>query len=251
MKIISQPVFLNEVDSTNNYANNLIKSNYKDLNSISGKVIVCDYQTGGRGQQGNIWESEKSKNLLFSLILIPDFLKVEQQFILSKLISISLIDCLKNFNIDAKIKWANDIYVGNKKIAGILIENVISGNTLKSSVIGIGLNVNQTKFSEKLPNPTSISQINNKIYDIKIILNKLLDEIFNNYSKLIKKEFDYFDKKYLENLYLLNTESLFKHQNSLINGKITGINKYGQLEIIENNNRKIEVNFKEVEFILK
>ncbi|HYQ56854.1 MAG TPA: biotin--[acetyl-CoA-carboxylase] ligase, partial [Draconibacterium sp.] len=123
-------ILLSEVDSTNNYAKQLVAEK-----AHSGTVVLAQYQKNGRGQVGNFWESEAGKNLLFSLILYPAFLDAGKQFYISKVVSLALVEVLNECIIDVKIKWPNDIYVGDKKIAGILIENTMKGNKLESSVI--------------------------------------------------------------------------------------------------------------------
>src|SRR6201996_2639796 len=148
---------LKEVDSTNNFLKNLA-SNSKPL--PEGTVIMAENQYAGRGQQQNTWHAEPGKNLTFSLLLNPIFLPVSQQFDLTRAISISVFDTLRPLLGDAlKIKWPNDVYYGDKKLGGMLIENILSGNTIKHAIVGIGLNVNQEKFPETAVNATSVKQI--------------------------------------------------------------------------------------------
>ena len=127
-------ILLNEVESTNNYANQLVLSKAAE----HGTVVLAQYQKKGRGQQGNFWESEFGKNMLASFIVFPQFLSAAKQFYFSKIVSLALVDFLKTETNEVSVKWPNDIYVRNKKIAGILIENSIKGSNLSSAVIGIG-----------------------------------------------------------------------------------------------------------------
>jgi BirA family biotin operon repressor/biotin-[acetyl-CoA-carboxylase] ligase len=242
---------LKEVDSTNTYAQNLIKNSDEGNHKLNGTVILSEFQSGGRGQNDNIWESQKGENLLLSLILIPSFLKAEDQFILSKFLSVSILRCLKIFGIHSAIKWPNDIYVGNNKIGGILIENVISGSNLRSSILGLGLNINQSNFPDAIPNPTSMFLIKKEIYKVEDILRKLLEELEKNYKILESNDFEYFNDLYLENLLRFNELHHYRINNKIITAKITGITEYGQL-ILENGNSKMRniYNFKEVEYIL-
>jgi len=137
------------LDSTNSEA---LRGDYPE-----GTVILADHQTQGRGQRGNVWCSEKSQNLTFSVVHYPD-LPLSDSFRISMAAALSVTDLLSSFGIESRIKWPNDIYVGNKKIAGILIENSLSGSSLiRKSVIGIGLNVMQTEFPSNIPNPTSMA----------------------------------------------------------------------------------------------
>jgi BirA family transcriptional regulator, biotin operon repressor / biotin---[acetyl-CoA-carboxylase] ligase len=129
-------IFLNEVESTNNYANQLVLSKAAE----HGTVVLAQYQKKGRGQQGNFWESEFGKNMLASFIIFPQFLIAAKQFYISKIVSLALVDFLKTETNEVSVKWPNDIYIQNKKIAGILIENSVKGVNVSSSIIGIGLN---------------------------------------------------------------------------------------------------------------
>ena len=131
-----------ELESTNNYAKQLVSDKVEE-----GTVVLAQFQSKGRGQQGNYWESETGKNLLFSLILYPDFLEAEFQFSLSMLVSLAIVSVLDEETDEVQIKWPNDIYVGKLKIAGILIENTIKGSKLGSTIVGVGLNLNQEMFT--------------------------------------------------------------------------------------------------------
>ena len=138
----SQIFRLDKVDSTNNFAANLIEEQL----CRNGALILADTQTAGKGQRGSLWESEPGKNLLCSYVYFPDNLSVDFLQELNICLSISLIKCLKYFEIDAEIKWPNDILVDGKKISGILIENNVRAGKVKSMIFGIGLNINQQSF---------------------------------------------------------------------------------------------------------
>ena len=143
------------LDSTNQYLQNLLNEGI----DIVDNIVVTDYQTSGKGQGKNMWQSEYGKNLLFSIALDMSFLKAESQFLLTQIVSVTMINVLKKYLPEDSlfIKWPNDIYFNNKKIAGILIKNEIRGMMMGTSIIGIGLNVNQTSFPADLPNPTSMA----------------------------------------------------------------------------------------------
>lgn len=137
------------IDSTNSEA---LRGNYPE-----GTIITAEHQTNGRGQRGNSWNSKKSQNLTFSLVHYPN-IHLADSFQISMVAALAITDLLKTFGIDSRIKWPNDIYVGNQKIAGILIENSLSGDSIiHKTVIGIGLNVRQTEFPSNIPNPTSMA----------------------------------------------------------------------------------------------
>jgi len=248
MKIGNQIINLETVDSTNNYAINLLKKqNDKFLN---GTIVSSKFQTLGRGQIENKWDSEDGKNLLMSLIILPQKIEAVNQFIFSKFVCLSIINYLKHKNIDAKIKWPNDIYVGKNKIAGILIENSIQGILIKSSIIGIGLNINQINFSENIKNPISMNNILNQEFDLLTELNLLIYEFNILFEKLDCLDYQYFDNLYLKNLYKFNTWANYKNAKENFVAKITGITDFGQL-IVERENKLHEIyNFKEIEFII-
>lgn len=122
-----------------------------------GDIVWAERQTAGRGQRGHSWTSPEGENLTFTLVLEPVFLPVGEQFLLSETVTLALTDTFASFGIDARIKWTNDIYVGDKKLVGILIEHSYSGPTLARTIAGIGINVNQRAFDPALPNPVSMA----------------------------------------------------------------------------------------------
>lgn len=140
---------LEQTDSTNNRA---AESRYG-----AGDVVIAERQEAGRGQRGNSWSSTPGENLTFSVVLRPDFLPAERQFRISKAVALAVADTIAEAGLRPAIKWPNDIYIGDRKVTGILIENDLMGPYLSRSVIGIGLNVNQTRFDPALPNPTSLA----------------------------------------------------------------------------------------------
>ena len=166
MVIGSNLIFYNELPSTNTEASLLLKSGEQ----IEGTVIQTDFQSAGKGQAGNKWESEKGKNLLFSIILYPQSISPYDQFLISMTISLGICDFLDRLCTGATIKWPNDIYLGNDKIAGILIENSILGTMIETSVAGIGLNINQDNFVSIQPRPISLKMATGKEYSISACL---------------------------------------------------------------------------------
>ena len=150
----SNIVWLESIDSTNDE----VKRNIDILDNLS--VIAAYEQTAGRGQRGNIWLTDPAMNLTFSIALkygqMPAGLKALDQFKISEITALSVVELLSGYGIEAKIKWPNDIYVNDRKICGILIEHSVQGEFLSHSIVGIGLNVNQTAFDPSLPNPTSM-----------------------------------------------------------------------------------------------
>jgi len=238
-------VKLKEVDSTNSFMQQLLSNNEKE---IEGLVVVADNQTSGRGQRGNEWHSLEGENLTFSILLKPNLL-IEHQFLLSKVISLGILDFLKDIGVfNVKIKWPNDIYCGNNKIAGILIENSIRNNKVVNSVIGIGLNVNQVNFEEDIKHPTSIINEIDKSFLLEEALNQLLFFIEKRYLALKSSKIEQIDFDYLNNLYWMNEQRNFIIKNSIEKGEIVGVALIGKIQIKINDEIK-EFDLKEIEFL--
>jgi len=215
-----------------------------------GTVVLAHYQNKGRGQSGNFWESERGKNILASIILFPEFIPAHQQFYLSKITSLAIFDFLKSKIDNISIKWPNDIYIGNRKIAGILIENSVKGGYLSSTILGMGININQQKFSKELANPVSLKQLLGKEYSIEELAHQLIDQIFKWYHKLRTGQLDEINESYLNHLYRKNVWSLFMKEGEKFEARITGTNEYGQLLLEDRKCNTKAYLFKEVEFIL-
>jgi BirA family transcriptional regulator, biotin operon repressor / biotin---[acetyl-CoA-carboxylase] ligase len=231
------------VDSTNNYVAKMILENDIEF----GTVILADEQLNGKGQRGSVWHSKSGQNLLFSMYLDSAILSVSNQFDLSKIVTISIVRTLKSYGIEAKIKWPNDVYVHDKKIAGVLIENQISGQNLKSSIIGIGLNLNQTEF-EGL-NATSLrNEINDfvPVYDFAL---SLINQFNSCWVMLEQGEVGEINRLYLNDFYLINLERYFRDSKGAFLGKIKGVTENGYL-ILESKEREKKIyDLKEVSFI--
>lgn len=235
-----------ELDSTNNYLKKIL-SNCEPL--TEGTVIMADYQLAGRGQEGNTWYSQPGKNLTISIYLNPSFLLASQQFNLNKAVSLGVTDCLTNYVAkDCKIKWPNDIYHQDKKIGGILIENTIRGLYLKDSIIGIGLNVNQTEF-DSLDKASSLSKILQKDYTLEVLLAQLCKSIESRYLQLRAENLRKINDDYHKQLFRLDKEADYLVSGNKISGIIRAVNKQGAL-ILESQEGLKEYNFKEIAFIL-
>ena len=239
---------LKETGSTNNYLKDLL-SNSKPVNE--GAVIMAESQTAGRGQQQNRWHSEPFKNLTFSLLLKPSFLPLQQQFELTRAISLGVITALQQATgANIQVKWPNDIYYGDKKLGGILIENIVQGSHIKHSVIGIGLNVNQDVFQPEVPNPTSVKQILHRDYDLHALLSQICNHIEAWYLKLKAGKFTEIRQLYLANLYWLNQEHDFMSDNQPLKGTIIDVRNNGLLVLSTKDGDK-EFNLKQIEFLNK
>jgi len=236
---------LAEVDSTNTYIKEIISKENKE---VEGLVVSVDKQVFGRGQKGSVWKSEPGKNLTFSIYLKPN-LFIQNQFLISKVISLGIIDFLKNLGIERTyIKWPNDIYIESRKVGGILIENSIKNNKVYSSVVGVGVNVNQVKFDLE-NNPTSIiNELGGIDFDLKELFNQLLFFIEKRYMLLKLNNEPIIDNTYISKLYLINELKKFKVNNKVVKGVITGVSSIGKLQIrISDRNREFDL--KEIEFL--
>ena len=241
---------LPSVDSTNNYAKEYLAKS----SPIDGTVILADEQFAGRGQTGTIWLSDANKNLTFSLIYHTSFLRATEQFYLNMAVSLGIWSMVNGqWLIDSsskpstKIKWPNDIYINDKKVAGILIENTISGMYLKYSVIGIGLNVNQEVFTKEI-NATSLKlEMEDEVNKIKV-LEAVLISIEKYFLLLKERKFERLKKEYIENLYRYNIFSKFKKEEEVFEGKIADIDEIGNL-ILETSTGKKKFGFKEIVFV--
>lgn len=215
------------IGSTNAYAIDLATKS----NPSEGTIIIADYQSQGRGQLGSQWDSTASLNLTFSLILKPRFLSVNDQFMLSKAIALGIVDgisgLLKN---TICVKWPNDILVDGKKIAGVLIQNNINSRSIQSSTVGIGLNVNETKFSKNLQNATSLKILTGLSFDRSEILENICKGIESRYLQLKSGQVDLINELYLQHLYLFMEDAIYQNQQGdFFKGKIIGIDKTGKL----------------------
>jgi BirA family biotin operon repressor/biotin-[acetyl-CoA-carboxylase] ligase len=246
MIIGSNLLFYENLPSTNTHAASLLKKN--DLQE--GTIIYTNYQSAGKGYSGNSWESEVGKNLLISIVLFPSFINPEDQFFISMTVSLGICDFLMRFIPDCSIKWPNDIYVNNDKIAGILIENSLSGNQIEYTIAGIGLNINQEKFLSSASNPVSLRLLSGENYDLHYCLNRLADDLDKRYKQLIAGNHSLIKKEYISKLYRLGKWCEFKDLESIYTGRILNIGDHGRIKIEKQNGEIIEYSFKEIEFIL-
>lgn len=217
-----------------------------------GDIIVAEAQTAGRGQRGHSWESGKGLNLTLSAVLEPTFLPPTEQFLLSEVIALAVVDTLATYSIRARIKWTNDIYIGDNKIAGILIEHKLQGNAIGRTIAGIGLNINQRLFSEELPNPTSMAIERDTEFDRDEVLARLSECIAARYSQLQNGQSDTLQSDYHTLLYRLGEKHLYAlPDGSRLPGIIRGVEPTGALKIETEDGSVRAFLFKEIEFLLK
>lgn len=249
MMTYSAPDFLvyTELGSTNTELKRLL--NERKLAEHS--VVITNHQTAGKGQVGNKWESEQNSNLTFSLLLKPTFLAPHLQFYISKAVSLALIDTIKQVSQqDATIKWPNDIYINDSKVAGILIENSILGSALDYCIVGIGLNVNQEAFISDAPNPISLKQLTGQHFELELLLELLLDNINERYHQLETHRMALINDDYLTNLYRKEGTYSYRDDKETFEAQIASVNEMGLLTLVDTNKQKREYAFKEVQFVM-
>ena len=229
-------IFLKKCTSTNEYLSNMIEAE-----SANNEYVVCsDFQTGGKGQGEAFWESEKEKNLTFSYNLINIDINAVNQFYISIIISLSIVNVLKELlpQKNIKIKWPNDVYIDDKKVAGILIENTIFQDKIVSCNIGIGINVNQKIFTSNAPNPVSIIEFYNAEISIKVLLDSYFIHFDKYYEIFKQQQYELLKSRYMNLLYRKGNKYFYKIDDEIIEGTIVGVDEFGFLLIDINGLRK-------------
>ena len=217
---------LDNVDSTNSYLSRLLHDGKPD----EGTVILADFQSAGKGQAGSVWESKAGQNLTLSFLLYPHFMKIGKQFNISMCISNAIVQFLNRYKLKSMIKWPNDILVNDRKIAGILTENTVLEQSVRSSIIGIGLNVNQKEFAPGF-HATSLSTETGYEMDLNALLTDLLNDLENWTRYLYEQEFVRIRIYYLNHLSGLNTWMYYKNNSGSFEGRIIDITEAGQLMV--------------------
>ncbi|WP_075343049.1 biotin--[acetyl-CoA-carboxylase] ligase [Tenacibaculum agarivorans] len=239
---------LDATESTNSFLKEL------SVNSTisSYTVVVANKQTSGRGQMNTTWVSEANKNLLCSVYITFDDFPIHQQVYLNFAIAIAIHEALLTLKLpNLEIKWPNDILSDKKKICGILVENILKGNKIMASIVGIGVNVNQEKFPEDLPNASSIKNCVGKEVEIDEVLAHIIAQLKNKIALLESKKYVLLQKEYESILHKKNVPSMFKDtENVLFMGKILGVNTInGNLRIELADETIKEFGLKEVSFL--
>lgn len=218
-----------------------------------GDAVVAVEQTAGRGQRGNVWSSKAGENLTFSLVWEADFVAAKEQFRISEAVALALVDTLASYGIEAQIKWPNDIYVGHKKICGILIEHDLGPQArLARTIVGIGLNVNQTQFEDWIPNPTSIALLTGERKGTNDVFGDLYEALERRFGQL-KESPEEMQRDYLAHLYRLDRPATY----ALPNGKqfratIRDVKPTGELIVEHEEGGFVKPYlFKEIEFVIQ
>ena len=240
---------LKEVESTNLYVR---ACSDKDRGLNHGTIVLAEKQTEGKGMGDNTWHSEEGKNLNLSILLRPETLPPEKQFVLNKAIALAVSDFVEAIVPDKKIciKWPNDIYIEDMKVAGILISNTIKGNKLEDVIVGIGVNVNQRKFPQNIPNPISLRKFFNHNLHLNECLETLCLFLRKRYEEIILGEIQKINKEYNSKLFRLGEIHRFIKDREIIRAKITGVSEFGQLQLTTVKKEKLLFGFKEVEFVI-
>jgi len=235
---------LDAVDSTNTYAATLLKNQKPP----EGLIIQAIHQTHGRGQMGTIWHSPAGESLTFSVILMPHFLSPDKQFYLNMAVSLGVFEYLSIKGIPGRmIKWPNDIIAGRKKLAGILIENSLLGNTIQHSIIGIGLNVN-SKNESLLNLATSLSVETGRLYDLDAEIHEMAHYLDKYYGFLRMGKFEMLKQEYLKNLLGYHKPIIIKKGEAEIEVIIKDVKETGRIVLEEPNGNWWVAGFKEFEW---
>ena len=217
---------LTEVDSTNNYAMLQVQAQM----AVHGATWFAHYQNSGKGQRGKAWNATYGENIMMSSVLYPGFLSIENQFLLNVTVALGCFDFFtKHSDDETRIKWPNDIYWRDRKAGGMLIENVLKGKEWKFSIVGIGININQTFFSADLPNPVSLKQITGKSFDVIVLAKELCQCLDYRWKQLKEQKDNDLLQEYSSHLYKLDELVTFKKDRSTFDAIVTGVNKNGEL----------------------
>ena len=246
MQIIGNNIIrLHEVDSTNNFAANLVNQ----TKAPEGTVILAHFQSQGRGQRGTEWQSAIGQNLTFSVVLIPKNLLVEDQFMVSRFIALALCEALEELvGIKAEIKWPNDILMHDRKVAGVLIENMLNGKFVSSSIVGIGVNVNQNDFAG-IPRASSLFLESGRSFDTENVLSVILASVDYYYQVWQRKQFARIEQAYLERLYRFNQRGDFRIDGQNHRAMVVGVQQNGRLQLKIETGQILDFDIKEVEFL--
>ncbi len=238
------------VDSTNNY----VRAEAKRLWGVAGKAevvaVYADEQTAGRGQRGNVWLSRAGENLLVSLLVRPSSLPVVRQFALSQAVALAVKGAMGYYGIDAVLKWPNDIYVGGRKLAGILVELDYSSSLVESAVVGVGLNVNEEVFSPMDKVPVSMKMLLGTSHEVEDVLSALLDGFSYYYAMLQRGEYDTLATDYKRSLMGYGKTMRFRVGEHSFEAVIKGVESDGRLCLLHADGSERLYAFKEVEMVI-
>lgn len=246
-------ISLDETVSTNQYLQQLCNERGSQVAPLT--TVTAEYQSAGKGQRGNSWESEAGKNLLFSLVLYPTFIEARHQFLLSQIVSLSIKESLSRWSDEITIKWPNDIYWREKKICGILIENDLAGIHIGRCICGIGLNVNQTTFLSDAPNPVSLRQITGQEEDRQKLLEDILQRIAIYYQSAEAEPYDTFAQevsvRYARSLFRRRGYHPYEDANGRFRARLLRVEPDGRFVLEDEQGKERTYLFKEVQYLLE
>ena len=223
----------------------------RDARYVHGDVIQAERQTAGRGQRGHKWLSPGGENLLFSAVLCPTFLHANEQFRILQVVALALTDTFEHYGLDTRIKWTNDIYAGDRKMVGILIEHSLSGGRMARTIAGIGINVNQTAFDPALPNPVSLAQAGGRKFNRSRLLETFLVRCLRRYAQLERGEKETLQHAYRERMYRLGEQHPYRlPDGTLFQAAIEGVLPSGELILRHADGTRHEYLFREIEFVI-
>lgn len=239
-------LYTEETTSTNTFIKDIIAGEPETENLT---LVYTGFQTAGRGQRGNTWESEKGKNLTFSVLIKPKGLPANEQFLISEISSLAVRDLLMRHCTDIRIKWPNDVYWKDKKICGMLIENSIDSSGLSYSISGIGININQEVFVSNAPNPISLKNITGKDYVLQDMIAEFMDIIGKWFDKLTADPAG-IHREYLSSVFRMDIESSFRDKDGEFRGTIVDVEPHGLLVIRDTEGKTRKYGFKEIAYII-
>lgn len=238
-------IHLDETHSTNDFLRQFEAEQPADIT-----CVTAEFQSSGRGQRGNSWESERGKNLLFSLLVHPS-LSVSHIFSLSEICALSIHDALSAYTDDIEVKWPNDIYWHDKKIAGILIETSLSGKQIADGIIGVGVNINQTEFLSDAPNPVSLQLITGAPTDRDEVLQKIAQHFEDYMAQLHEGDFTSIHERYMAILYRREGFHPYRDEQGCFSAEIADVQPSGHLILRDTEGHDRRYAFKEVEFLIR
>lgn len=232
-------IHIEETESTNRWL--------KECRNEAGTIVAwAEYQTAGKGCGSNSWESERGKNLTYSMMIHPESIPANEQFLVSMAVANSIAKVLSGYVEEVSIKWPNDIYVGDRKICGILIENSLKGSCIRDSIIGVGLNVNQLRFVSDAPNPVSLANLTGRLFDRDMLLRELLDAFEEEWA-----DQDGIRLRYMSQLYRCKGFHRYRDALGEFMAELVTVEDDGHLVLRDKSGRERTYAFKEVEYVIK
>lgn len=235
---------------TTDSTNRLLRE-YKPKDGEEAVVAVAGYQTAGRGQGSNTWESEPGKNLLFSMLIHPRHVDARRQFVLSMASALAQKDALETYAGNITLKWPNDVYWKDRKIGGTLIETRLTGHTVNDCIIGTGINVNQRLFRSNAPNPVSLYNITGQETDITGLLDRILAAFAGYYAMTMRNDFETIRQRYHEALYRRQGTYRYMDSGGVFEAEIAEVRDDGRLVLRRKDGRTGTYAFKEVKFVIQ